>query len=42
MVLKNFENFIIPINSNINFSEYNTILIWCEAFKEFITSAKYQ
>ena len=40
--LKNFENFIIPINSNINFSEYNTILIWCEAFKEFITSAKYQ
>jgi hypothetical protein len=40
--LKNFENFIIPINSNINFSEYNTIIIWCEAFKEFITSAKYQ
>ena len=34
--LKNFENFIIPINSNINFSEYNTIVIWCEAFKEFI------
>ena len=40
--LKNFENFIIPINSNINFSEYNTIVIWCEAFKEFITSGKYQ
>ena len=40
--LKNFENFIIPINSNVNFNNYNTILIWCEAFKEFITSAKYQ
>ena len=39
--LKVFENFIVPLNKKINFEDYNTILIWCEAFKEFITSAKY-
>ena len=40
--LKTFQNFIIPINHKINFNDYSTILIWCEAFKEFITSAKYR
>ena len=39
--VKTFENFIIPVSKNINFDEYNTVVIWCEAFKEFITSAKY-
>ena len=39
--LKVFENFIVPLDKKINFEDYNTILIWCEAFKEFITSAKY-
>ncbi|MDG2733504.1 hypothetical protein P7M77_26085 [Vibrio parahaemolyticus] len=23
-------------------SEYNTVVVWCETFGEFITSAKYQ
>ena len=40
--LKVFENFIVPLDKKINFEDYNTILIWCEAFKEFITSAKYK
>ena len=39
--LKVFENFIVPLDKNVNFEDYNTILIWCEAFKEFIASAKY-
>ena len=39
--LKVFENFIVPLDKKINFEDYNTILIWCEAFKEFIASAKY-
>lgn len=39
--VKTFENFIIPLSKKINFDEYNTVVIWCEAFKEFITSAKY-
>ncbi|WP_440694552.1 DM13 domain-containing protein [Candidatus Pelagibacter sp. HIMB109] len=40
--LKVFENFIVPLDKKINFEDYNTIIIWCEAFKEFITSAKYK
>jgi len=40
--LKVFENFIVPLDKKVNFEDYNTILIWCEAFKEFITSAKYK
>jgi hypothetical protein len=39
--LKVFENFIVQLDKKVNFEDYNTILIWCEAFKEFITSAKY-
>ena len=40
--LKVFENFIVPLDKKINFEDYNTIIIWCESFKEFITSAKYK
>ena len=36
-----FENFIVKIPSNTNIYEYNTIVIWCESFSEFITAAKY-
>ena len=28
------------LSANIN--DYNTVVIWCERFEEFITAAKYQ
>jgi len=40
--VKTFKNFVINIPSDININDYNTIVIWCERFKEFITAAKYQ
>ena len=40
--VKTFKNFVINISSDININDYNTIVIWCESFKEFITAAKYQ
>ncbi len=40
--VKTFENFVIPVAADINPSQYNTVIIWCEAFGEFITAAKYQ
>ncbi|MGK0271559.1 MAG: hypothetical protein ACI88H_002223 [Cocleimonas sp.] len=40
--VKTFENFVIPVADDIDPSQYNTIIIWCEAFGEFITAAKYQ
>ena len=40
--IKTFKNFVIDIPSNIDINNYNTVVIWCERFEEFITAAKYQ
>ncbi|MFK8012502.1 MAG: DM13 domain-containing protein [Marinicellaceae bacterium] len=40
--IKTFKNFIIEIDSNTNLLQYNTVVVWCESFGEFITSAKYR
>ena len=40
--LKLFKNFVIKVPVDVKVIDYNTILIWCEKFKEFITSAKYK
>ncbi|MCH9690732.1 MAG: DM13 domain-containing protein [Gammaproteobacteria bacterium] len=40
--VKTFNNFIVPVPRNINVADYNTVIIWCERFSEFITSAEYQ
>ena len=40
--IKGFENFVVDVPENVNVSKYNTIIIWCESFNEFITAAKYQ
>ena len=37
-----FENFVVDVPENVDVSKYNTIIIWCESFNEFITAAKYQ
>ena len=37
-----FENFIVSIPEGIDPNNYNTVIVWCERFGEFITSAKYQ
>ena len=37
-----FDNFAVKIPQDINVSQYNTVIVWCETFGEFITSAKYQ
>lgn len=40
--VKTFKNFVIDLPSNIDINNYNTVVIWCERFEEFITAAKYQ
>ena len=40
--VKTFENFIVKVDPNINLSQFTTVVVWCEAFGEFITSAKYR
>lgn len=41
-MVKTFENFIIPIPESIDPGMFNTVIVWCESFGEFITSASYQ
>lgn len=40
--VKTFENFVVSVPKDVDVSKYNTVIVWCETFGEFITSAKYQ
>ena len=40
--VKTFENFVVPMSPAIDPSAYNTAIVWCESFGEFITAAKYR
>ncbi len=39
--VKTFDNFVVPIAPGVNLEDFGTVIIWCEAFGEFITSAEY-
>jgi len=38
--IKAFSNFSVDIPQGLDISGYNTVLIWCEAFSQFITAAE--
>lgn len=40
--IKSFNGFVVPVPAGVDPSEYTTVLVWCEAFGEFITAAKYR
>ena len=40
--VKTFENFLLDVPSNIDITHYTTVVIWCETFGQFITTATYQ
>jgi hypothetical protein len=40
--IKTFENFIVPLPAGTPLEDYNTVLVWCESFSQFITAAKYR
>ncbi len=40
--VKTFEGFILDLPEGVDLSAYTTVLIWCEAFSEFITAAKFR
>ncbi len=39
--IKTFNNFMIDVPPGVDISDYNTVIVWCESFGEFITSAMY-
>lgn len=40
--VKTFNNFILEVPSDIDPAKYNSVIVWCESFEQFITSAKYR
>jgi len=40
--VKTFENFIVPLAPGTDLAQYDTVVIWCESFSQFITAAKYR
>ncbi len=48
--VNSFGNYIHPLNGsmnktlnkNVNIEHYNTVIIWCESFNQFITSAQFK
>jgi hypothetical protein len=40
--VKTFENFIVAVPEAIDPAAYNTVIVWCESFGQFITAAKYR
>lgn len=40
--IKTFGGFIVEVPEGVNVDDYDSILVWCEAFSEFITAASYR
>ncbi|RJF92795.1 DM13 domain-containing protein [Noviherbaspirillum saxi] len=40
--VRTFENFTVAVPEAIDVSHYNTVIVWCESFSQFITAAKYR
>lgn len=40
--VRTFKNFLVPVPPTIDPSRFNTVIVWCEAFGQFITAARYR
>ncbi|MBI5279128.1 MAG: DM13 domain-containing protein [Burkholderiales bacterium] len=40
--VKTFENFIVPVPAGTKLEDYRAVVVWCEAFSQFITAARYR
>lgn len=40
--IRTFENFIVPLPPGTQVDQYSAVVVWCEAFSKFITSARYR
>lgn len=39
--VKTFDNFIVSVPPDVDVTRFNTVIVWCESFGEFITAARY-
>ncbi|MEM6593863.1 MAG: DM13 domain-containing protein [Pseudomonadota bacterium] len=40
--VKTFDGFLVEVPEGVDVTAYSTVVVWCESFGEFITSAAYQ
>lgn len=40
--VKTFNGFVLEVPAGININEYDTVVVWCETFREFISAARYR
>ena len=40
--VKTFDNFIVDVPQGVDPSNFDSVIVWCEAFGQFITSARYR
>lgn len=40
--VKTFDGFLVNVPTGVDIEAYTTVVVWCEAFSEFITAAKYK
>ena len=40
--IKTFDRFILPLDSSVNLEDFNTAIVWCESFGQFITAAQFR
>jgi Electron transfer DM13 len=40
--VKTFDGFAVALPPDVDLAAYNTVIVWCESFGQFITAAKYR
>ena len=40
--VRTFENFVVAVPDSVDIARYNTVIVWCESFSQFITAARYK
>ncbi len=40
--IKTFDKFLVSLPANVDPADYTSVIIWCEAFNEFITAGQYR
>lgn len=40
--VRTFDNFVVPVPAGVDVARYNTVIVWCESFSQFITAARYR
>jgi hypothetical protein len=40
--VKTFDNFVVNVPASVDVERYNSVIVWCETFSQFITAAQYR